>query len=111
MYSESKKLLKLAGFNLRKFASNASDLNRRVAQDESMGQSVISGEETFAQVTLGDQQRLQENELKVLGVKWNISLDQLSYNFDSVLRALVNIESTKRNIVSVVGKFYDPIGI
>ena len=29
----SKKLLKLAGFNLRKFAS---DLNRRVAQDESM---------------------------------------------------------------------------
>ena len=36
--------------------------------------------------------------------------DQLSYNLDSVIRAAVNIEQTKRNIVSVVGKFYDPIG-
>ena len=77
VYSESKKLLKIAGFNLRKFASNSASLQLKVLQEEASPQTVLGEEETFTQATLGDSQTLQENELKVLGVKWNTSEDQV----------------------------------
>ena len=73
VYSESKKLLKTAGFNLRKFASNSASLQLKVLQEEASPQTVLGEEETFTQAILGDSQTLQENELKVLGVKWNTS--------------------------------------
>lgn len=68
-YSESKRLLRTAGFNLRKFASNSTSLQLRVSQEEAASQSVAAERETFTQVTLGHNQKLQENELKVIGVK------------------------------------------
>ena len=110
VYSESKRLLRTAGFNLRKFASNSIGLQRKVAQEETASQTVAAEEETFTQVTLGDNQKLQENELKALGVKWNTSEDQLGYTFDSVIKATDNSEPTKWGIVSAIGKFYDPMG-
>ena len=68
----------------------------------------ISGEEeTFTQVTLGDNQKLQENELNMLGIKWNMSEDQLRFNFESIIKAAESTEQTKRGIVSVIGRFYD----
>ena len=110
MYSESKKLLQTAGFNLRKFASNSTSLQLRVLQEETASQIVTTDEETFTQATLGDSQRLQENETRVLGVKWNTSEDQLGYTFESIIRVAENTEPTKRSLVSATGKFYDPIG-
>ena len=109
MYSEARKLLKTAGFNLRKFASNSANLRLRVFQDETVPRDV-SGEETFTQVTLGDNQKLQQNELKVLGIKWNTSEDQLRFNFESIIKAAENREQNKRGIVSKIGRFYDPMG-
>ena len=80
------------GFNLRKFASNVFYLNHRVAQGETIYQ--FAGE-TFTQVTLGDKHRIQ----KKLKVKWKVSFDQLSYSFNTILRATVNFKPTKRNIL------------
>ena len=102
LYSESKKLLKAAGFNLRKFASNAADLQLRVHQEEAASQS--------SNLSEPEDPLSAKCELKVLGVEWNTSIDQLSYTFEPVLKAAVDTEPTKRGVVSAVGKFYDPIG-
>ena len=100
MYSETRKLLKTAGFNLRKFTSNSANLRLRVFQDETVPRDVSGEEETFTQVTLGDNQKLQENELKVLGIKWNTSEDQLRFNFESIIRQQ-RTRSSPREVSSV----------
>ena len=81
-----------------------------MAREEAASRIVTTEEETFTQATLGDNQKLQEKEVKVLGVKWNTSEDQLGYTFDAITRAAEIAEPTKRGIVSVMGRFYDPIG-
>ena len=111
VYSESKKLLNQTGFNLRKFASNSSSLQLRVIQDEAVSQTVATEEETFVQVTLGDNLKLQENMLKVLGVKWNTLKDQIGYTFESIIKAAETTKPTKRSIISTIGKIYDPVGL
>ena len=107
---EAKKLLNKAWFNLRKFASNSLSLQLRVIQDEAVPQAVATNEETFAQVTFGDNLELQENELKVLGVKWNNSEDQIGYTLESIVKAAETTEPTKRGIISTLGKSYDRMG-
>ena len=110
LYSESKKLLRTAGFNLRKFASYSATVQLRVCQEEESSPPDSAEEETFTQATLGGNQLLQENEVKVLGVKWNTSEDKLGYVFDPVIEAAENADSTKRSIISAIGKFYNPLG-
>ena len=49
-------------------------------------------------------------EHKVLGVCWNVGTDQLVFNVDEIAMLAKEIEPTKRHVVVIVGKFYDPLG-
>ena len=119
VFKESMKILKDGGFNLRKFCSNSASLQARIDQDKAKQASEhhhqktgLTGrsEETYASSTLGCGQRMQSGEQKVLGVRWNIALDQFVVNLDEIASVARELEPTKRNIVSLVGKFYDPLG-
>ena len=46
----------------------------------------------------------------MLGVKWNTSVDQIGYTFEALIKAAESTEPTKRGIVSMIGRFYDPVG-
>ena len=46
----------------------------------------------------------------ILGVCWDPGKDQLVYRLDSIADLASSIEPTKRNVVSTVGRFYDPLG-
>ena len=59
--------------------------------------------------TLGRGQGLQLGEQKVLGVRWDMSTDQLTVNLDEIASAVTSLTPTKRNIISLVGMFYDPL--
>lgn len=65
-------------------------------------------EESYSSSTLGGGQKLCRGEQKVLGVRWDLSTDQLVINLDDI--AATSLSPTKRNIVSLVGRFYDPLG-
>ena len=119
VFKESKKILKDGGFNLWKFCSNSASLQARIDQDKAKQASEhhhqktgLTGrsEETYASSTLGCGQRMQSGEQKMLGVRWNIALDQFVVNLDEIASVARELEPTKRNIVSLVGKFYDPLG-
>ena len=122
LYKESKELLKGAGFNLRKFTSNSSQLREKVEREETPHSSDANptppvpsdtneSEETYTRATLGGSQTLHSGEQKILGVRWNVNTDQFVVSLDEIARLARSLEPTKRNIVSLVGKFYDPLGI
>ena len=65
--------------------------------------------ETFSQVTLGGGQGLKEGEQKVLGIIWHATTDQIIFTLGKLAEQARGLEPTKRNIVSVIGNFYDPM--
>ena len=117
LYKESKDVLRSGGFNLRKFVTNSPSLQEKIDQMERMYEVLESREgrpthldETYAKLTLGREQPTQRGEHKILGVRWDASSDQLFFNLNDVARLAQNLEPTKRHVVSIVGKFYDPLG-
>ena len=108
---ESKDILRSGGFNLRKFVTNSPSLQEKIDQVlESREGRPTHLDETYAKLTLGREQPTQRGEHKILGVRWEASSDQLFFNLNDVARLAQNLEPTKRHMVSIVGKFYDPLG-
>lgn len=48
--------------------------------------------------------------MKVLGVVWDPQEDCLHFCVADAAEAAATTEPTKRNVVSIIGKFYDPLG-
>ena len=110
LYSDSKALMRKGGFNLCKFITNCSALQDRINASE--GKSDKIGEsDTYAKAALGQNPITFRGQRKVLGVIWDIESDNLVYDFNHLSEAILATEPTKRQIVSVTGRFYDPLAI
>lgn len=90
LFTESRSILSKGGFNLRKFITNEFTL-----QQEIMEQGTLS----------------HESQHKVLGVQWNIVRDELVVDVSEVAEQASTCSPTKRSVVGVVSKFFDPLGI
>ena len=131
LYLKCKLRLAEGGFNLRKFMSNSSQQTERIQQNEarisapaisantdhmkspsdlSKKISVIEEDKTYAKSTLGTTEETSGAEQKVLGVRWNFVSDQFVFDLREIATLARNIEPTKRNVVSVTAKLYDPMG-
>ena len=117
LYLESKMVLQEGGFNLRKFVTNAKSLQQRTNEREGSALSprdesslVGPSDETYTKATLAPAQSVHSDEQKILGVCWNVDDDQLHFGFANVAHQAKQLEPTKRNVVSIVGRFYDPLG-
>ena len=115
LFVNSKMMLKEGRFNLRKFNSNSASLQTRVKHDDIIpipDQSGVAMEsESYASLTPAPGQETRSGEQKVLGVRWNVSSDCLVLDFAEIASATRVLEPTKSDIVSLVGRFYDPFGI
>ena len=115
LYQASKEILKAGGFNLRKFCSNSVLLQMQIdaseAPDQHIHPHIGEAEETYVSSTLGPSHEEHSEERKVLGVRWDIATDRFVISLESIASAAAELEPTKRAIVSLVGKFYDPLGI
>ncbi|XP_043591687.1 uncharacterized protein LOC122571690 [Bombus pyrosoma] len=90
--TELTELLKLAGLNIRKWASNDRKLLQGLSQHD-----------------INDELQLGESQtLKTLGVVWNSSDDSILY---SVKIRSTGCRITKRIISSEIVKIYDPLGL
>ena len=94
-YKFNKTALKTAGFNLRKWYSNASELSDNIHQLEVLGAEEI--------VKLSDDKR-------VLGISWNKN-DEFTFEFTDIVEEGLSIDVTKRNMLSISAKFFDPLGL
>ncbi|XP_065902306.1 uncharacterized protein [Dysidea avara] len=119
LYGKSKKVLAEGGFNLRKFVSNSQSLQSRIESSEghdlvevnsSNSSSVVEEDKTYTKDVLGRAQSNEGGEQKILGVRWNYVQDQLVFDLSELAITLRNMEPTKRRIVGIGCKFYDPLG-
>ena len=112
LYKGAKDVLKQGGFNLRKFVTNAHSLQGRIDRSEErllVGNSESESsepvpEETYTKSTIGSTQEMSSGEQKILGVRWNVSADRLVFNLEDIVCQAKDLEPTKRNVISIVGK-------
>lgn len=109
LYTESKRIFREGGFNLRKFLTNSRRLQERINLQE-RDNSPQQHEQTYSEATLGVSQTSKMGEHKVLGVPWNPESDQFLFDVTDLARLALDLHPTKRNLVSLIGKFYDPLG-
>ena len=132
LYLKSKLRLAEGGFNLRKFVSNCPELTNRIQCNETRrsnigtssvepghaqssqalleGNAVSEEDETYVKSMLGGVDETSSVEQKVLGVRWNPLKDVFIFDLTEIANYARDLEPTKRNVVSVAAKFYDPFG-
>ena len=125
LYIKSKLRMSEGGFNLRKFASNSKDLKCRIDEneklreqsqvspdtqtDQTIANSVVEEDESYAKSITGLQGLAKSTE-KVLGVQWDKEGDNLVMDLSQFLGEVSVEKPTKRQVVRVTSKFYDPVG-
>lgn len=111
LFTDSKRILRDGVFSLRKFKTNSQPLQLRINTAENrQGTRDTSFEETHTQAILGEPHCLGSPILKVLGVYWDTQVDKLNLCVSEVAKVARTMEPTKRNMVSIVGRFYNPLG-
>ena len=96
LYTQAKEIFRKGGFNLRKFLSNCQPLQMRIDAAEQLPEAMESERE--------------REHVKVLGVSWNAYDDTLTFDLSELSSTAMDLHPTKRNVVSVIGRFYDPLG-
>ena len=112
-YTQAKELFRSGGFNLRKFLTSSKELQLRINEAEGVSCQAVHTDpstETYAQAVLGMQSPVEPDECKILGILWNPSSDNLVFDISELAQVATTLQPTKRNLVSLVGKFYDPLG-
>ncbi|CAB3999469.1 Hypothetical predicted protein [Paramuricea clavata] len=131
------RLRKGGGFNLRKFFSNSPTLMNRINENKANLLADCNDEQDTLQTSEGinqgesrssqtlrmehDQSYTRETtqdlsepvekcEQKIFGVKWKYQEDCFVCDFGPIAQAAKKCEPTKRNIISIASKFYDPLG-
>lgn len=99
LYNQAKEIFKQGGFNLRKFQTNCHELQKRIKTAEGVLNTEVPTE--FNTVA---------PEVKILGVTWNYDTDNLVFELSDIAIAGEKLLPTKRNAVSLSGRFYDPLG-
>ena len=110
LYSTAKQILQEGGFNLRKFRTNCVPLQPKVDAAGGSGLEENCTDESYVDTTLGNIQSAGPQETKILGVRWNPQTDCLLFSVSDIAQAAQCVKPTKRKVVSVVGRFSDPLG-
>jgi hypothetical protein len=113
LYVRSKGILRGGSFNLRKFVTNSPALQVRIDKAEGIATPEPAHgplEETYAKSVLGNTQPVRSGEHKILGICWDVTSDRFIFNFDDIAEQASKMEPTKRNVISLAGQFYDPLG-
>ena len=117
LYLKSKSRLAEAGFKLRKFITNSDELrsrvdaNEEIIKEQTMAVNMEEEDQSYAKGSLGVKSAKTDGRHKILGVQWDFVLDTLTFNIGDVSHYMENSEPTKRNVVSMTARFFDPLGV
>ena len=100
LYTKAKVIFRQGGFNLRKFLSNSRVLQTRIDAAEKTPHPDSSTRSLSPCV---------RGETKVLGVTWDPDCDTLIFDVSEITAAAADLQPTKRNVVSLIGRFFDPL--
>ena len=107
-YLKAKLHLAKASFNLRKFESNSPDLCQRIKENEQGAHKVKGVNPQHHSLAAPDQ---ASTKTQVLGVTWDTANDRLLFDISDISRLMRESCSTKRNVISLATRFYDPLEV
>jgi hypothetical protein len=120
LYVDANEVFSNGSFNLRKFVSNALEVQTQINKREANITTSLAGDsspttfepsdESFSEVMLPTDYVSYPGEHKVLGVCWDVKDDQLVFDLSGLAEKAALLRPTKRNVVSVIGQIYDPLG-
>lgn len=90
IYDQLRSALSAGGFNLRKWSSNSVEF--------------------LAKIPEIDREIVQNDLIKTLGLHWNMSTDELSFEIN-IPNEKHDIPLTKRMLLSQIASFFDPLGL
>ena len=123
IYQRAKKIMSEGGFNLRKWSTNSRELQRAIAKSESV--TTLSNapkkthsvnkedDESYAKSNTGTSAAAPIDEdifVKVLGMNWNTHTDEILFNFSELCNYASSLPLTKRSVLKVTAKIFDPMG-
>ena len=117
LYLKSKSRLAEAGFKLRKFVTNSEELrcrvdaNEQTVEKQTKAVNVKEEDQSYAKDSLGTKSVDADRGHKILGVQWDFMQDTFTFNIGDVSHYMENSEPTKRNVVSMTARFFDPLGV
>jgi hypothetical protein len=114
-----KSRLSTGGFNMRKWQTNSPELKQVFQVDPDFAEDIPSptadplptmNEEDcgYTKSALGGQNDVNS---KVLGQTWNVLNDEFEINLANVVAGYDPKSCTKRIVLSITAKFYDPLGL
>ena len=119
LYKKAKHIMEEAGLNLRKWNSNSQVVLARIREAEDVAKSVgctsnlksavFEEEESYSKSTTGSLNSISNvKHSKLLGV---IHSDRLLFDFHDVIEYANSLPSSKRSILKVTAKLFDPLGL
>ena len=111
LYLKSKTRLSEAGFNLRKFVRNSDHLRERIHQNEHSSNSTTTQNPREEDMSYTLNTPVIGDDPEILGVQWNYLRDEFVFDISEEHRCMVSMEPTKRYVVGMSARFFDPLGI
>ena len=114
-----KSRLSVGGFNMRKWQTNSLELLQTFRDDPEFAEEWTSPKKEspptideedcgYAKSVLGDQSEVNN---KVLGQTWNVQDDKFEMNLAKIIDHQDPSICTKRVVLSITAKFFDPLGL
>ena len=75
------------------------------------GEPAHAEDQLYAKSSLGVKTEEGRGVHKVLGVQCNVTQDEFQFDIGDVAHTIEDYEPTKRSVVSVTAKFFDPLGV
>ena len=118
IYKETNSCFAAGRFNLRKWASNRKGVIEKISSDRmkqehlEKQESASDEEQSYAKITVGGLEEIDPTkEHKVLGTNWNLEEDTIVMKLNKVVEFGRNLEPTKRNVLRIAAKLFDPLGL
>ena len=107
-YKKAKLILSKADFNLKKWVTNASKLQKNFDSQENSETKVLN--ETGLTFSEEQSESTKNNYKKVLGLEWDLQNDEIVFQFEPFICLAKSLTPTKRNVLKVCASFFDPLG-
>lgn len=112
VYQRSQEIMKDGGFTLRKWMSNSKKFRETVAKNEEQQLFKNTNKPSINQESDCVTSSSSSNEIvKVLGLHWNVDSDEFQFDPTELIEYALTLPPTKRSVLKLSAKIFDPIGI
>ena len=111
LYETAKIRMKEGGFNLRKWKTNDQTLAEefKCKTEEVKSGKCEQSDDTYVKEVLGAEN--SDSKTKVLGITWDMIADKFEFDLTKVGKSDPEARITKRSILSMIAKLFDPLGL